>query len=314
MADAVITPEPQADQSLGDYIRTENAKERAEPEDSPVVEVVSEAAANVEATPEVPATEPVSDEATRDASGKFVKKDSVQARIDKATRNQRDAERRAEQAEARIRELETKSTPAEPAKPAVQLAQSDPEPTVDQFLDQPDPYAAYGLAAGKWAARAERREWEAARAARSAESEFAARAQEHRANGAEKHADFDTVMAGMTVNFPGHVIQAIVDSDHGGELMYYLGTHESEARAVAAASPVKAILTLGQLAARFTAAPSGSVSAPIAPSKAKPLIKPVSASAPAPIATEPDPNKTPFKDWVRIQNAAERRAREEQYG
>lgn len=310
MADAVITSEPQADQSLGDYIRTENAKERAEPDESQAVEVVADA---VEATPE-PVTEAVADDTVRDAAGKFAKKDSVQARIDKATRNQRDAERRAEQAEARIRELETKSAPAEPAKPAVQLAQGDPEPTVDQFLDQPDPYAALAIAAGKWAARAERRQWEANQANTRAESEFAARAQEHRANGAEKHADFDTVMAGMTVNFPGHVIQAIVDSDHGGELMYYLGTHESEARAVAAASPVKAILTLGQLAARFTAAPSGSVSAPIAPSKAKPLIKPVSASAPAPIAAEPDPNKTPFKDWVRIHNAAEKRAREEQYG
>lgn len=308
MADAVITAEPQADQSLGDYIRTENAKERADPSDTPVFEVVSEAA--VEATPE-PATEAVADDTVRDAAGKFVKKDSVQARIDKATRHQRDAERRAEQAEARIRELETQSTPAEPAQPVPQLAQGNTRPKVDDFTETDDPYQAHSFAAAEYVLQ----QHEAAKQRQAAEAAFANRVQEHRTHGAEKYADFDTVVKQVPVyNFPAHVVEAIVDSDQGADLLYYLGTHESEARAVAAASPVKAILTLGQLAARFTAAPSGSVSAPIAPSKAKPLIKPVSASAPAPIAAEPDPNKTPFKDWVRIHNAAEKRAREEQYG
>src|SRR5690348_5588645 len=113
------TADAPAEQSLADYIRQENAKDRAsaglDGEGAPLPEAKtlspSEAAVAADEASSTD-TEPASaadpePSADRNADGTFKpKRDGVQSRIDKAIAKQREAERKAEAAEARARELE----------------------------------------------------------------------------------------------------------------------------------------------------------------------------------------------------------------
>jgi hypothetical protein len=66
-----------------------------------------------------------------------------------------------------------------------------------------------------------------------------------------KHPDFDAVTSREDVVLSPAMIQAVMESESGGELMYYFGQHADECRRIAALSPTSAILAIGKLEAKL---------------------------------------------------------------
>jgi hypothetical protein len=325
----------QVQESLSDYIRTENAKEREAagldgpapplPEAEPMTAAETGEAEAVTADIPAPAAEPVVEAASeRNTDGTFrPKADSVQKRIDKAVKAQRDAERRAEAAEARAREIEAarvakpaEAEPAKEAKPAKPVA--DGRPTIDQWVkdhpDDPDPLSSFAIAAAEWVA-AKRDEKVKAEAD---QVRFNDRRAEIEAAGREQFPDWQEVISsefGRTFTFPPPLFNAIFESEHSPALIHYLGTHPDDARALAAQPTHTALVSLGTLTARLTPASNGSGARPMVHSKAKPLTKPLRGSTPsAPSSATLDPETTSLKDWIRLNNAADRRRAMESRG
>lgn len=325
MSDPEVAVEP----TFAEYARAENAKERAAetgltvevsaPDSVPApavgAEPAGEPAVASETSAETPAVEAKADD-ERNPDGTFKPKSKKVSNTGEWARNARlTAELRAAQEElTRLKTAPSPSQPVAPAAPQV-LDPSDPEPTIDQFLDKPDPYAALAVAAGKWAVREERREaqkqtYEAQR--REAQGQTAEREQTFAAQHPDYHDVVPTVIEILKAQ-PA-VLTAMADDDLGPAVAYHLAQHPDEARRIAALTPVQGVMAIGKLLSRMTPAPSGSGTPAVSTSKAKPLIKPVSGAPVAPESSPPDPDKTSFSDWVRINNAADRRRAREMSG
>lgn len=328
--------------SLADFIDSGNQAERIRKgkEPDPLETAAPAAAAAVEA-PSVPAetaappdaaTEPAKsdeidelDEQPRDAAGKFVEPTPawLQKRINRAVAKQKEAERRAEQAERELQTARAQPQAEKPVPPPQPTGADprDPKPDPDYFNSRPneypDPYISYAEAIGAWSARQESRRIQQVQAEQTATQQFREAVSEVKQLGQEKYADYDEKIAAQPLNFPNHVIATLVDEALPAvvraDIVYYLSTHANEARALAQAPPHVALLTLGQLSTRFSAAQSnGSAEKAPTRSKAKPLIQPVSASAPTPSPNGSVENAEHLSlaDYNRIENAAERRRRE----
>lgn len=320
--------------SLSDYIRTENAKEReaaglegpAPP--LPVAETLTTAeSAQAEVTDaEIPAPEAEVAAApeTRNADGTFKpKKDAVQARIDKAVKAHREEQRRADAAEAKARDLEARLAAsakpvekAEPEKPPAPVA--DGRPTLDQWVkdhpNDPDPLTSFSIAAAEWVSDQRDKKAQAARD----QAAFQDRRQDVDAAGREQFQDWQEVISsdfGKNFVFPPHLFNAIFNADQAPALIHYLGTHPDEARALAAEPLHASLVSLGTLSARLAPARDGSGTRPVVHSKAKPLTKPLRGSTPsAPATSEPDPETTSLSDWIKLGNARDRRRAQESRG
>lgn len=323
-------------ESLSDYIRTENAKEREAagldgdgpglPEAEPLTasEIAQTPTEGDSPEPEPEQTVETTAQTERNADGTFKgKRDKVQERIDKATAKQRDAERRAEAAEARARELEARTTSSTPPEAvATPTPTSDDEPNFDQWVaanpTHPDPIGGFAKYAAKWAAKQALAERDAAEQAVKAQQQARERLTQSDAEGREQFADWDEAISSefaQTFEFPPYLIAGIQESAQSAALRYYLSTHETEARALAAKSPASALVELGTLAARLTPAHDGSGTRTVVHSKAKPLTKPLRGSTPsAPSAAALDPEKATLSDWIRFNNAADRRREREMRG
>jgi hypothetical protein len=306
---------PVADtQSLADYVRVENAKEQAleAGEAAPVESAPTEGAVAAtkgtlaaEAPVDMPSQEPTEPvEAERNADGTFKPKSEKVTAKGEWKRNQeltarlRESERQLEEARASV----PRATPA----PAAITDPSDPEPTLDMFLEAPDPYAKLALEAGKWAVRDDRRQQQR----QEASSAVLGRVEAFM----EDHPDYPDKLA--TVNdviFPNEVLQSLADDDLGPAVAYHLASHPEEARRIAALRPLEGVKAIGKLLSRFETAPSGSVNEAPRTSKAQPLIKPVSAAPIAPESASPD--DLPFgPEYIRRMNQQERQRRREMSG
>ncbi len=74
--------------------------------------------------------------------------------------------------------------------------------------------------------------------------------------GAQKYSDFDEKVSRLDdKSFPTNraMAEAIVDSKHGNDMLYFLGTNETEARRIASLTPVQAVKEIARLEARFDA-------------------------------------------------------------
>ncbi len=133
------------------------------------------------------------------------------------------------------------------------------------------------------------------------------------AAGQEQFPDWDAVMTSehaKTFHAPA-LLQAIYelpDSALSAKALHLLATDESVARQLADLPPLAAAAELGRYLAS-SAASSGPATSASPVSRAKPLIKPVGASPVVSASGPPDPEKTSFADWVKINNQAERRQR-----
>ena len=98
------------------------------------------------------------------------------------------------------------------------------------------------------------------------------------ARGEEKYDDYDVAMFVVSrLPIPDEVglalKEAIAESENGEDLLYYLGKHKDEAQALAKLSPARALVKLGEISTKLsaaTAAPSrrqSSAPDPISPVK-----------------------------------------------
>jgi hypothetical protein len=256
------------------------------------------------------ATEPVAATPERNDDGTFKKRDKVQERIDKAVKAQREAERRAEAAE---RELQARTS--QPATPEVvpDSKPSEAYPTIDQFLNDADPYASLAKAIGRYEAKAAVEAYRQQQQQEAARGEVLERVSAIVEAGQKKYADWQAVVAdsdAATIPMPEMTLAALHRLENAEDVIYYLGQHPDEARVLAAHDPMQALLTLGALS-RQVVAPSGSTTAAPSTSRAKPLIKPVGAT---PVAPEPRPpdDSSSLRDFSRYWNERERKEREAQ--
>lgn len=191
------------------------------------------------------------------------KKSGFQERIDKLTRDKREAERRAERAERKLREAEQK-------------------PLDD--LEYDDQIAERTIRRSK--AEQVKEEYEVAR--ELAHEVFEARAEELRA----KYDDYDAVALGDWT-CTEVMAEAIRESDMGPQIAYYLGKNKAEAAKIAALRLASQAAAIGRLEAKLSAP-----SAPRNPPPAPP--SPVNGVA---AGVQKDPAKMTMAEYVAWRNA-----------
>jgi hypothetical protein len=178
---------------------------------------------------------------------------------------------RREQLENRLKELEGKVTPQ------AQAPQDDigEEPTPDQFSDMYE----YAKALAEYTADkklAERDQQEASRKA-AAEQEVKFKAWADRVNAAKSSLpDFDDMVQSSEVRVSDPVRDAIIESEHGPQILYYLAENTEFAQKLAGMSLVSAVREIGKIEARYERDAKANV----------PDVKPVvgKSKAPAPIS------------------------------
>lgn len=210
----------------------------------------------------------------------------------------------AKSLEARVHELMRQPAPpvapVEPQKPSQPVAAvpdpSDPEPQLDQFADKADPYVAYIAALSRWNARQENKSLEAKRADADRASQQLKSREDAQKKWDEKmpavkqrYADFDAKWDAfydalapfaqpIVVNGeqkPGrhrYLINHLLQSEHGHDLAYYLGTHPDDVKALFTGKNYNEhVLAIGRLEERVTAsakapaAPASTPHPPVAP-------------------------------------------------
>ena len=189
----------------------------------------------------------------------------VQKRIDRAVRQKYEAEARAKVLEERLNSFERQSQQAQQTKP-------NGEPRLEQF----DNIEEYVTAKAKWVAKNEMNETLTAREKAYAEQN----AQAAQAKSAETWAkrvakataempDFEDVVESSDVDFKDPVVlHAIVESDLGPQIAYYLASNPDEADVIAGLTGAAAVRAIGRLEAKIEA---GTVSATKAPAPIKPV-------------------------------------------
>jgi signal recognition particle GTPase len=228
------------------------------PETVTSADVVQDAPA---VTPEAPAT------STDDPSAPPKKDKGVGKRINELVREREEARRQAEH----WREQALRATGTTPRQDKTEVAQGKPESS--EF----ESYDAYLDAVTEWKVeqrfktererfQKESSEREKQQRQREAFSNFEERANKAR----EKYEDFDAV---ITSRFPvtEAMTEALLESDSGPEIIYYLGNNPQEAARIAKLSPYAAAREIGKLEAKLpelTKATSAAP-APITPVKPK---------------------------------------------
>lgn len=202
----------------------------------------------------------------------------VQKRIDRAVRQKYEAEARTKMLEERLAALETRQQP-------VQRQSDDSEPTIDKF----DNFDQYVAAKAEYIAKKQiestlterekrqKADYEAAERTKTVESW-----NKRIAAATVEIPDFDEVLASSDVPMTSSMQQAIMESDIGPKLAYYLANNPDEATTIAGMSPIGAIRALGRLEERLTSQ--------------KPVVKTTSAPAPiSPVTGRASVKKDPGK-------------------
>jgi hypothetical protein len=188
-----------------------------------------------------------------------------------AAREEARREREArESLEARLKELESKVSP--PAQADTDELGQEPKP--EQFSDMYE----YAKALAEYTADKklmERDKQEMARKA-AAEQEVKFKAWADRVNAAKNDLpDFDDMVQSSDVRVSDPVRDAIIESEHGPKILYYLAENSEFAKKLADMSVVSAVREIGKIEARFEKGAKASEP------EAKPVVG--KSKAPAPI-------------------------------
>lgn len=167
-------------------------------------------------------------------------------------------------------------------------AQADAMPKQDQFEtyeEYIDARAAY-VAKQTFAAEA-RKSQEAQQAAR--QEEMVERFRQRSEGAADRYDDYDDVIAASEVPISNAMGHAIIESDAGPDISYYLAKHPAEARRIAALSPIGQVREIGKLEAKIAAPPKPkkTTAAPTPPKTLRPEAKAVV-----------NPDDMPMAQWV----------------
>jgi hypothetical protein len=255
--------------------------------------------------------------ATPDTPPEPPKKGSPQFRINQAIAKQREAERRAQELTDRLAALERPAAP-EPVAPPPPPSPHVPDPnmpredqfeTWEAFTEAKVTYLAEKKAAERVEAHfAAERDRLARETAQRAEQAVLAAHQERLARARQTHADFDEVINRDDIALSQPMIDAIVHSPVGDEVMYFLGQHPEIAAQLKDLPAGPALVAMGELQAQFrrtpapAAAPAASAPARAVISSAPPPIRPVSAGTHAPSTSLDD---LPLKEYIRRRNEDE---------
>lgn len=224
---------------------------------------------------------------------------SRQRRIDKLTRENEELKRQMAERDIRsIHSLKPQDKPSESAQPApgkpkledFQTLEAYQEALTDWKLDERERLQREKQAreATEQALRTEQETW--------AKKEKAAR---------KAHVDYDDLMDTVEIPAGPGVLaarQAMLEDEHGAELLYFLAKHPKELAAIAALSPASAVMAIGKLSVSLS---------PAAPENGKPRItgapKPPPPSGKSSKTTsdsldDPEVEKN-FSRWERLRQA-----------
>ena len=220
----------------------------------------------------------------------------VQKRIDRAVRQKYEAEARAKMLEERVAAMEARQS-----APQQQRQQDSGEPTIDKF-DNFDEYvravADYRAEKKIEATLTEREKRQSAEREAAERKKTADSWQKRMAAATVEIPDFEEVLASSDVPMTPPMQQAIMESEVGTKLAYYLAMHPDEAEQIAGMSPIGAIRTLGRIEERLaTAKPT------VTTTNAPPPLKPIGAKA----VVSKDPGKmsdAEYEKWRKSGRAA----------
>jgi len=219
----------------------------------------------------------------------------VQKRIDRAVRQKYEAEARAKMLEERVASMEQQRYPQQ------QRQSDDQEPTIDKFEN----FDQYVAAKAEYIAKkqiestlTEREQRQAAEREAMERTKTVDSWNKRIAAATAEMPDFEEVLASSDVPMTPPMQQAIMESDIGPKLAYYLANNPDEAEKIAGMSPIGAIRTLGRIEERLaTAKPA------VQTTNAPPPIKPIGASA----TVKKDPGKmsdAEYEKWRKSGRAA----------
>ncbi|HVZ39370.1 MAG TPA: hypothetical protein VHI13_08845 [Candidatus Kapabacteria bacterium] len=146
-----------------------------------------------------------------------------------------------------------------------------PQPKVDDFEKEADPWAAYQIALGEYGAekrlhdaeqQRKRADFEAQQAKRAEQQQAAARTAAEqwamkRDAFVKDHADWEDKMEDLMDevgrDLPPHLQYALIESEVGPAVLYHLADHPEEARKVMAMTPGRAAIAIGRIEAQLEA-------------------------------------------------------------
>lgn len=279
-----------------------------EPVETPDPETTQEAADTKPVEAPKADTKPVSKQQEK----KRERYEAMEARANNAERALQQVRDEAERRhQALLREMDQRlerfTKPDQPKQEPAKAADSDPEPKLEDFADQADPYAAWMRAAGRWEARQE------FKTQRKQEQEFYQRQQAERQQ-YEKHAaeqqrlqawtgrmeqafatnpDLRVTIENMPV-LPRPMMDVIIDSEIPDQILGHLLQHPEEQQRIAQLHPLRQFREVSRIEYQLEQAATLTGSAVPAKPKtsANPPISPVSGSHAAPRSGEPGPDAT----------------------
>lgn len=268
------------------------------PEPEPAAEEVKPADAEPsETTDQETGAEPAEEEAepTGDTPAAPKKENKVQKRIDELTAKIYEAQRQAEYykglAEGRGKPQEEQQPQPETVIPGLR-----PKPTVDQFED----YEQFIEAVADWVddKKTLEREYKKQQTQAVERQKTTLEKHQERANAfATVHADYDEAIDAVEdIIFPNSTIDSIFDSEHSAELTYFLGKNRTEAERIAKLPPVKQLIEIGKIEARFEK--KEDPPPPKRVTQAPAPITPVNAKQ----SLAPDPANMSDDDWHKWEN------------
>jgi Asp-tRNA(Asn)/Glu-tRNA(Gln) amidotransferase A subunit family amidase len=251
-------------------------------------ELPTEPTGTEEATP-LPEVEAKTDEQLEAERVETEKKPWYQKRFNELTRQREEERRRAERLETMLHEVYTKQQ-APPVQP-----QAEQPPKQEDFADYDEFLRAAARHEVRQELRAERAKEEEHRRryeAQSYEEQQRSRIVGTIEKAKASHADFDLV---VTPSLPvSHVmLGALSESDHGPDILYYLGKNPQESARIAGLTPYGQVRELGKIEAK--------ISQPKATTNAPAPIKPVSSRGPVATDWINDEN-LPAAEWIKRRN------------
>lgn len=174
----------------------------------------------------------------------------VQKRIDRAVRQKYEAEARTKMLEERLQALENRQQ-----QPIVNKSIDNSEPKIENF----DNFGAYVAATAEYIADqkiqktfAERDQRQQADRQQYERQQVQTSWQQRVADATAEMPDFEDVLASSDVPMTGAMQDAIMESDVGPKIAYFLANNPDEASKIAKMSPIGAIRALGRIEERLS--------------------------------------------------------------
>ncbi|MGE5621429.1 MAG: hypothetical protein ACM3VY_00230 [Candidatus Bathyarchaeota archaeon] len=303
MSDLIITSSEQPTQTATTATATAAAPESAQPATEAAAPASAVTGQEPAAGTEAAQGQTDGTQAPEGEDGQHQKRKGrdIQKRFDELTRQREDAKAEADY----WRRLATGQQQPAGQQPTQQTPApaDDPEPVPEQFNDLKD----YAKALAEWTADrkvkealADQRNQEAQQQAQKQQQDTAKAWSDRQESVRNELPDYDEVLVASDIALPGHVMQAIVESDVGPKIAYHLAKNPAEAEKLLAMTPTAALKEIGRIEGRLSASATSSTTAqpaaskPVETSKAPAPISPVSGSSSAEVK---DPEKMSFEEW-----------------